>query len=258
MDNKIYNEDCLETLSYMDDNSVDLIITSPPYNLNLGESKNKNKLWNKGVIYDTYNDNMKQEDYEKWQCKVMRECVRVLKPTGSIFYNHKDRLVNGYIVPPKWCYQFKVHQQIIWNRGSSQAFDKHYFIPVAEYLYWIIKDEKKFKFDRTKAYQRKSIWDINFEINTKHPAPFPLKLVSNIVCSCSNEGDLIYDPFMGSGTVAVAAKRYNRNFIGSEISEQYVKLAEERIRLETIQLKLEFQIQVTISEMKLRVNTLWT
>lgn len=237
-EDKIYNEDCLVTLSKMDDDSVDLIVTSPPYNMNVSSSNNSRKLWNKGIVYANYDDNMSQKDYEEWQTTVLRECLRVIKPSGSIFYNHKDILRDGVIIPPIWVYKFSVHQQIIWNRESSHMLDKHYFFPITEYIYWIVKDAKKVKFDRTKAYQKKCIWDLKFERNTKHPAPFPISLVENIVCACSEEGNIVYDPFMGSGTTAVVAKRYDRHYIGSEISEEYVKIAEERIALEARQLRL--------------------
>lgn len=161
--------------------------------------------------------------------------MRVLKPHGSLFYNHKDIIVNGVIVPPKWVYDFKIHQQIIWNRGSSLANDPHYFQPITEYIYWIVKSPKDVYFDKSQCAFRQNVWNINFEINTEHPAPFPETLVGNIVLGCSKEGDLIYDPFSGSGTVAKMACKMKRNFIGSEISEKYVKLSNKRIKTEQIQ-----------------------
>lgn len=241
--NKIYNEDCLETLSRMEDNSIDLVITSPPYNKNAyATDKGKSGFWSsmrgRQIPYDIYSDAMPPEEYEVWQRKVIYECLRVLKPSGSMFYNHKDILVNGKIVAPKCVYDFDVHQQIIWNRGSSLANDPHYFQPITEYIYWIVKDPKNFYFKKDEAVFRQSVWNINFEINTKHPAPFPETLVGNIILPCSKVGGVIYDPFMGSGTTALIAKRYNRNYIGSEISQQYVEMAEERIHNESLQLTL--------------------
>lgn len=227
----------------MEDNSVDLIITSPPYNKNAyavgtGSDKSWSALRGRQIPYDKYKDAMPPEEYEQWQKTVISECVRVLKPHGSLFYNHKDILVDGVIIPPKWVYDFKIHQQIIWNRGSSLANDPHYFQPITEYIYWIVKEPKQVFFDKSKAAFRQNVWNINFEINTLHPAPFPKTLVGNIIMSCSKEGDLIYDPFMGSGTTALMATKMKRNYIGSEISEDYINIALQRIKDETSQLTL--------------------
>lgn len=241
--NKIYCEDCLETLARMQDNSIDLIITSPPYNKNAyATDKGCDKSWSalrgRQIPYDKYNDAMPPREYEDWQRKVISECLRVLKPNGSLFYNHKDILVNGVIIPPKWVYNFQVHQQIIWNRGSTLANDPHYFQPITEYIYWIVKDPKKFFFDKSKSVFRQSVWNINFEINTKHPAPFPQTLVGNIIQCCSKDGDVVYDPFMGSGTTGLMAAKMNRYYLGSEISQTYVDMANKRIKDETRQLTL--------------------
>ena len=93
-------------------------------------------------------------------------------------------------------------------------------------------------FDKSKSAFRQSVWNINFEMNTKHPAPFPKILVGNIIQCCSKEGDLVYDPYMGSGTTALMATKMKRNYIGSEISQSYVEMAEKRIKDETRQLSL--------------------
>ena len=98
--NIIYNEDCLETLARMDDNSIDLVVTSPPYNKNFyAQSSGKSESWNalrgRQIPYDVYNDSMPPQEYESWQKKIISECIRVLKPSGSLFYNHKDILVGG-------------------------------------------------------------------------------------------------------------------------------------------------------------------
>lgn len=241
--NKIYCEDCLETLARMDDNSIDLIVTSPPYNKNAyatdkGSDKSWSALRGRQIPYDKYDDNLPPNVYEDWQKQVISQCLRVLKPHGSMFYNHKDIIVDGIIIPPKWVYDFKIHQQIIWNRGSSLANDPHYFQPITEYIYWIVKEPKQVYFDKSQCVFRQSIWNINFEINTQHPAPFPKNLVGNIIKGCTKENDVIYDPFMGSGTTALMAVKFKRNYIGSEISQDYVDMANNRIYNETRQLSL--------------------
>ena len=100
--NIIYNEDCLETLVKMEDNSIDLIVTSPPYNKNFyapssGADKSWSALRGRQIPYDEYSDSMQPKDYENWQRNIISECIRVLKPSGSLFYNHKDILVGGVL-----------------------------------------------------------------------------------------------------------------------------------------------------------------
>ena len=93
-------------------------------------------------------------------------------------------------------------------------------------------------FDKSQSAFRQNVWNINFETNTKHPAPFPQTLVGNIILCCSKEGDVIYDPFMGSGTTGLMATKLKRKYIGSEISQNYCNIANERIKTEARQLKL--------------------
>lgn len=243
--NVIYNEDCLETLKRLENESVDLVVTSPPYNKNAyasasGDTKSWGALRGRQIAYDKYNDAMEPAEYEKWQENVISECLRVLKPTGSIFYNHKDILVNGLIVSPKWVYNFPVHQQLIWDRGSSLANDPHYFQPITEYIYWIVKDIKQFIFNKDKSAYRQSVFKVNFEKNTNHPAPFPMKLINSLIASCTPPNAIVYDPFMGSGTTALSTLNVGegRQYIGSEISPAYVKMANERIKIATAQLSL--------------------
>lgn len=243
--NVIYNEDCLATMARIEDNTIDLIVTSPPYNKGFYANKNakQSKVWSsmdgRKIAYDSFSDDMAPEDYEQWQKKVIAECVRILKPSGSLFYNHKDVIYKGLIVPPKWVYNFKVRQQIIWDRQSSCMIDPHYFMPANEWIYWIVKDEKEVFFDKGKSAFRTNIWRINTDKNP-HPAPFPLLMVRNIVSCACPEGGIVYDPFMGSGTAAVATLNIGggRQYIGSEISESYCKMANDRIKQETQQLTL--------------------
>ena len=243
--NKIYNEDCLETLSRIDDESIDLVVTSPPYNKNFYADKNAKpfRVWmglnGRKIGYDVYDDCMTPEDYEAWQRKVLTECMRVLKPSGSIFYNHKDIIYKGLIVSPKWVYDFPLRQVIIWDRASSPMIDPHFFMPVNEWVYWIVKDPKAVFFEKEKSAYRTNIWRVNVEKNP-HPAPFPTKLVNSIVSSCCPPEGIVYDPFIGSGTTAVSVLNVGggRSYIGSEISEQYVNQAIDRIGVFKAQLTL--------------------
>jgi len=229
--NKTYNEDCLLTLSKMKDDSVDLIITSPPYNKNRWiRNKSKKDRFMSTIEYATYNDNLPQEEYVEWQKKVISECLRVLKPTGSLFYNHIDILSEHLTIHPTWVYDFPLKQIIIWDKCGTPKIDKSYYMPFTEWVFWIKKKNNSIPyFDRNSALLKKNIWSIPRSQESNHPAPFAEKLVENIVLSCSKEGDLIYDPFMGSGTTYKVSRKFNRNVIGSEISEEYTKLSEDKI-----------------------------
>ena len=138
--NKIYNMDCLEGLKELADESVDLIITSPPYNLGKSHHTGNNRF----KAYTDYDDNMPEELYQKWQTKILNECFRVLKHNGSMWYNHKNRIRNGeQIEPYRWLYNtpFIIKQEIVWQNGS-QNFDKCRIYPMTERVYWLTKDTK--------------------------------------------------------------------------------------------------------------------
>ena len=115
--NKIYNEDCLLTLSKMKDESVDLIVTSPPYNKNhwIKQKVRKKGDFIRKIEYSSYDDNLPQEEYIEWQKKVISECLRVLKPSGSLFYNHIDIMTNHLTIHPSWVYDFPLKQVIVWD-----------------------------------------------------------------------------------------------------------------------------------------------
>lgn len=233
---KIYCEDCLETLARMDDNSIDLVVTSPPYNKGYYANKNaaQSDVWGglngRKIAYDIYEDEMQPEAYEQWQRTILNECLRVLKPTGSIFYNHKDILYKGISIVPKWVFDYQLKQTIIWDRGSSPMIDPHYFMPINEWIFWITKNPKLTHFNKELSAYKSNIWRVNTEKNP-HPAPFPLKLVNSIIASCCPPNGIVYDPFMGSGTTALSTIHVgdNRHFVGSEISQEYCDYAYNRI-----------------------------
>jgi modification methylase len=232
--NKIYNIDCIEGLKQLPDNSIDLIITSPPYNKGYW-SRNRNvnngfKTKVRHISYGDFDDNLEHNDYVKQQTEFIKECLRVLKQDGSLFYNHKDILFDHKTIHPTYVYDFPLKQIIVWNQKNTPSLDKTYFYPINEYIYWLKKDkESKVYFDRKQAKHQKSIWEISRDTKNNHPAPFPEQLVENIILSASKENATILDPFMGSGTTALVAKRNKRNYIGFELNKDYCELAQKRI-----------------------------
>lgn len=235
--NKIYCIDVLEGLRLLDDNSVDLIITSPPYNKCGLNGKQMGKKWKGTIDYggDVNIDNKPEEEYEQWQIDILNECYRVLKKKGSLFYNHKNRIIKGegeISNPYSWLVKtpFKIRQEIIWDRGSTNDVNRARYLPTTEKIFWLTKDKSP-RFDRADdTLFKKEVWSFPFKTHTSHPAPFPELLPDNIIhCVSKGERILVLDPFMGSGTVAASAKFNGCDYIGFELLPEYVEMATRRV-----------------------------
>lgn len=222
--NKVYCMDCLKGLKKLDNNSIDIIVTSPPYNLGNNHHTGSKK-------HKPYEDNMKESDYQNWQIEVLNECFRVLKEDGSMFYNHKNRIKNGLqITPYEWIFSsnFLVKQEVVWiNR--SQNFHKIRFYPWTERIYWLVKNSK------TKLVNNINHHDV-FDwkewrpvgINGSHTRAFPDKMVEDIL-SCFPDSKIVLDPYSGSGTTLVVAKKMYKQFIGFENNIEYCNLSKKRL-----------------------------
>ena len=252
--NKIYNENCLDTLARMSDGFVDLTVTSPPYD-NLrkynGEMKWNDSVW-KGVIKEIY---------------------RVTKKGGVVVWVVGDATIKGsetgtsfkQALYAKEC-GFNLHDTMIYKRRQIPLNHNRYETGF-EYMFVFSKGKpktfrpimqinkprkssknegfhtqpngckKKISAGRKKESIKLNVWEYNVgymnsskdKCAFSHPAIFPEKLANDHIISWSSEGDLVYDPFMGSGTTAKMAIINKRNWIGSEISEEYFKIAEKRI-----------------------------
>jgi site-specific DNA-methyltransferase (adenine-specific) len=227
--------DCLEIMKDMPDKSVDLVLTSPPYNKNglrgkRDTSKGKGRWSGADITYGDYMDDRDEQEYKEWQISLLNECYRVIKDTGSILYNHKVRRANGGASHPmEWISKCKAkfYQQIIWNRGSGPDHNIGYLDPITELVFWLVKETPKCHKDR---YWSTEIWNIPpIPMANNHPAPFPEKLCSVAILLTTDKDDTILDPYAGSGTVGVACKELGRNFIGIEIDEKYFEIAKKRI-----------------------------
>lgn len=227
--------DSLEFLKSLEDNSVDLIVTSPPYNKGWW-SKNRNVnngpyTKSRHIDYGVFDDRMTPEQYENWQRSILTECIRVIKKTGSIFYNHIDILHEHLTLFPKYVLDYPLKQIIVWNKRNTPRIDKSYFFPITEYIFWIKKsDDARTKFHRKDCKYLKSVWEFGAATDNNHPAPFPIELAENCILACTDKEDVVCDPFMGSGTTALAAKLNNRHYIGSDLNQTFVSLAKIRIR----------------------------
>jgi adenine-specific DNA-methyltransferase len=244
----LFEGDCLNLLSKIPDSFFNLIVTSPPYNL--------------GKPYET---RLKLDEYLEQQKSVIVECIRVLKPTGSIGWQIGNYVFNSEIIPldiilyPIFASQgLHLRNRIVWHFGhglhASKRFSGRY-----EVILWFTKtDDYVFNLDAVRVPQKypqkkyfkgpkkgeysgnplgknpSDIWEIpNVKANhiekTSHPCQFPVELIERLVLSLTNEDDWVFDPFMGVGTTAIAALMHNRKVIGAEVVREYIEIAENRI-----------------------------
>lgn len=225
--NRIYNLECIEGMERLYKKygkCIDLIITSPPYNLG-GKFHTGNVIMKS---YDMFSDNLPEEEYQEQQIKFLNTAYSLLKDGGSMFYNHKPRIKKGKTIHPlEWVSKsnFILKQEIIWRTGS-QNFDKIRFYPMTERVYWLVKDTKTKLFNEVGL---SDIWEFkNTKRHSEHKATFPIELPHTII-KCFNDAEIVLDPYMGIGTTAVACKLENRSFIGFELSERYIEIANERL-----------------------------
>lgn len=237
---KIYNIDCIEGMKMMDEDTVDLIVTSPPYNI--------------GIDYDEYDDNKTWEEYYEWCETWLRECYRVLKKDGgricldhylslgtskyrtspiSVLYNIMDKI------------GFKHHSLAVWTDitlakrtawGSYLKASAPYINAPFEGILIDYKENWKKSNKGVSTIDKDDFvkltrgrWDIKTETKGLTKANFSLDLPTKAINLLTYEGDIVLDPFMGSGTTALAAINTNRHFVGFEISKEYCKVANKRI-----------------------------
>lgn len=226
------NKDSLNELDKIEPGSIDLIFADPPYNLSghkyLTTKNGKVAKLHKGdwdIIHNIHDFN------EKWISK----CIKVLSDTGTIWisgtlHNHPSV---GVILKKLGLW---IINDVIWyKRNATPLLSSNRLAPSTE-LIWVASKSKKYHFNYKLAKeinggkQMKNLWEINAERHkTIHPTEKPEKLLERIILIASNEGQLILDPFMGSGTTGVVAKRLKRRFIGIEIDKLYYKIAKIRI-----------------------------
>ena len=240
--NKIICGDCLEVMKDIPDNSIDLVVTSPPYNKAGYEGfirkRHKRDSWNSGrnIEYDgnANNDFMPEKDYQEQQIEVLNEIHRILKPDGSLFYNHKIRVAQHKASHPiEWILKsnFTFRQQIIWNRKSSPTVSPIRYMPTTELIFWLTKTpcQPNFKRDKNVLFFGE-VWEFSAKPNPLHPAPFPEELPKNIMMCIENKSNIIVlDPYVGIGTTLKVAKNFNFNYIGIDTSEKYCDIARKRV-----------------------------
>lgn len=251
--NRIYNEDCLNGMKKIPDKSVDLIITDPPFNI--------------GKDYKSpYDDRKSKEEYIEWCKKWLTECIRVLKKKGSLYlFNYPE---NNALLMPFLDQNLLFKRWMTWHYPTNTGHSKYNFTRTQHSILFYIKGEKQsdctfnkedvaepyknqndkrilqrlaegskgrtpydvFKYE----YNGEDVIELNLVKNvskdkTEHLCQLPVKLVDIFVKASSKTGELVLDPFIGSGTVAYSARKNGRKYLGFEISPFYHKIAEKRL-----------------------------
>lgn len=238
--NKIYCDDCISFMKNIDDNTIDCIITSIPYNFD--------------KPYDEYNDKVDYTEYTNWLDSVFFECSRILKDSGRIFVNcmpvYSDNFPTHHIVASLLMKNgLSFGNEIIWEKnnyncvytawGSYMSPSCAYLKSTFEYVEYFYKNNKKHignkeDIDITADEFKKwttAKWTIAPETKMKeydHPAMFPEELVERILKLFTYKNDVVYDPFCGAGTTCAMCEKFGRQYIGTDISQKYCETA--RIR----------------------------
>jgi modification methylase len=233
MKNQLICGESLDTLKKLPDSSIDMGVTSPPYN----KQENKKGWLVENVKYDSATDKKDETLYQKEQIEVLNELYRVIKPGGSFFYNHKIRWEKGVMLHPiQWLSQtqWNIRQEIVWDRMIAANIRGWRFWQVDERIYWLYKPKNNKDLIGEELLSKHalltSIWRFSPEQKVEHPAPFPLALPVRCIYAILNEKEgTVIDPYCGSGTTCVASKLLGKNFIGIDISQEYLKIAQKRL-----------------------------
>jgi len=231
--NKYIVGDSLKQLKLIDDDSVDLCVTSPPYNKLEG---NRGHLVDK-VVYDEFVDKVDEDLYQESQIDILNEMYRIIKPGGSMFYNHRVRWEKGVTIHPlEWILKcdWKFRQEIVWDRTLAGNIRGWRFWPIDERIYWLYKpldgNDKSGKELESKHSLLTSIWRIMPNKNTNHPASFPIELSSRIIYSILvGKKGVVIDPYAGSGTTLISAKLLGSDYIGIDMSTEYKTVFDNRV-----------------------------
>ena len=254
MDNKIFNKfdiyhgDCLDFLKKTEEKIFKLIVTSPPYNLR-----------------KSYEHKKSLDEYLKIQTEVIVECIRVLSDSGSICWQVGNFVEDGEIIPLDIYFYnifkrngMKLRNRVIWHFGHGLHCKKRLSGRYETILWFTKTDDYTFNLDPIRVPQKypnkkhfkgekkgelscnplgknpSDVWEIpnvknNHPEKTEHPCQFPIELIDRLVLSLTNENDIVFDPYVGTGTSIISALKNKRKGIGCEILKKYVSLSKKRI-----------------------------
>ncbi len=247
---KIILGDALKVLKTIPNESIDLVFADPPYNM----SKKNGLGWkySKHITMQEEWDKFSKDDFFKFNCEWLKECFRVLKHGGSIWISGSFHNIYqiGFIIQ-QFHPDIKINNSIVWFKPNAQPnITCRFFTESTEHLIWASKngDDQKWKFNykwtkeiedkiNPKGKQTRNVWSIPLTPKKEkwagnHPTQKPFELLKRIILCCTDEEDLILDPFVGSGTTSSVAKYYGRNSIGIEINEDYIDIIKKRLKKE--------------------------
>lgn len=215
---------------------ANLVVTSPPYNQKLDTFKPSGMQKENPAFVDrmasAYSDNMNEDDYRQQQVAMLLLIAKHMTENGSIFYNHKIRYRDKRAVSPmEWLRDlpFPVRQEIIWDRSSSITLNARMFMPADERIYWLrVGDDFTFN-DDTEIKSWSTVWRGAAKNDVKITAAFATEIPLRCIRAASNAGDIVIDPYCGSGTTLVACENLGRRGFGIEIEPKYVAVALERM-----------------------------
>lgn len=242
---QLFLGDCREVLPTLPTASVDLVVTSPPYNLggepwpHLGNWKpgdasgsgSKSKWRNAsdacaGVQYGVHEDTMPWPEYVAWQREILSTLWGVIASDGAIFYNHKPRVIGARLWTPLELLPETVtlRQIVVWARPGGMNYNPTAFVPTHEWVMVLAKAQWRLKSKAVSGIG--DLWRMTPDSNP-HPAPFPLSLPTKAIDA--TDAKTVLDPFAGSGTTLVAARDCGCRAIGIEIEEKYAEIAARRL-----------------------------
>lgn len=251
--NHVYLGDCIKILnSDIDFSSIDLIFADPPYNLSgSGLKWEGNKTGGDWYMVNEFWDKMSASDYLKFTEEWISQCKRVLKNNGSIYVSCTYHNIAEIMITLKKV-GFKINNVVTWYKTNAMPnMTKRVFTHTTEFVVWGVKgknwifnyeDLKKINPEKQKDgsdKQMRDVWSMPLVqgkervrgINGRslHSTQKPEEMLKRIIIASSNEGDIVLDPFIGSGTTAVVAKRLNRNWIGIEKEKKYQDASKKRL-----------------------------
>lgn len=253
--NLLYNGDCVEVINkYIDEESIDLIFADPPYNLSGNGLKWKgNKTGGDWYMVNEVWDKMTAPEYTQFTRKWISACYKALKKSGSIYIACSYHNIGEVMIVLKQL-DFKINNIITWYKTNAMPnMTQRTFTHSTEFVIWAVKGGKwTFNYKKIKEInpekqkdgkdkQMRDLWEMPLVQGKErlrgsgnralHPTQKPEEMLKRIILASSNEGDIILDPFNGSGTTTYIAKKYGRRWIGIDKEKKYIEAAERRMKV---------------------------
>jgi len=226
-EDRIYLGDATRLIQELPCSSIDLIVTDPPFAIDFRAQRlNYNRTGSN--VLEGYQE-VSGEEYELFTREWMSEAFRILSPSGSMYvfsgWNHLKDILDGLDRAG-----FTTQNHLIWKYQFG-VFTKKKYVTSHYHILFVVKDRKRYTFNKVEHYPE-DVWEIKREYwkgRKKTPTKLPSEIVRKILRFSSNPGDIVLDPFLGSGTVAVTAKEMGRHFIGFEVVGEYLSFANDRL-----------------------------